>query len=39
MFLLEFSVVFRPQLVLLDETTFEFEERPELGFCLAPAVS
>jgi hypothetical protein len=35
MFLVEFTVVFRPELVVLDETTFEFEERPELGFFLA----
>jgi hypothetical protein len=38
-FLVEFAMVFRPQLVVLDETTFEFEEGPELGFCLAPGTS
>ena len=39
MFLVEFAVIFRPELVVLDETRFEFEEGPELGFCLAPGTS
>ena len=39
MFLVEFAVIFRPELVVLDETRFEFEERPKLGFCLAPGTS
>ena len=29
-------MVFRPKLVVLDETIFKFEEGPELDFFLAP---
>ena len=39
MFLVEFTVIFRPELVVLDEATFEFEERPKLGFFRAPGTS
>ena len=39
MFLVEFTVVFRPELVVLDEAMFEFEEWPKLGFFRAPGTS
>ena len=39
MFLAEFTVVLRPELVILDEARFELEKGPKLGFFPAPGTS